>query len=64
MWASGWVLGGRMLRLTGGQVESLFDQLLAVEVRDLPADLAALDRLLADPRRLAPIERAWERTCW
>jgi hypothetical protein len=44
-----------MLRLTGGQVESLFDQLLPVEVRELPADLAALDRLLADPRLLAPI---------
>jgi transposase, IS5 family len=48
-----------MLRLTGGQVESLFDQLLPVEVRELPADLAALDRLLADPRLLAPIEQGW-----
>jgi hypothetical protein len=36
-----------MLRLAGGQVESLFDGLLPVEVRELPADLAALDRLLA-----------------
>jgi IS5 family transposase len=53
---------GRMLRLTGGQVESLFDQLLPVEVRKLPADLAALDRLLADPRLLAPIEQAWAQT--
>jgi transposase, IS5 family len=51
-----------MLRLTGGQVESLFDQLLPVEVRELPADLAALDRLLADPRLLAPIEQAWQQT--
>jgi hypothetical protein len=42
-----------MLRLAGGQVESLFDQLLPIEVRELPADLAALDRLLADPRLLA-----------
>ena len=50
-----------MLRLAGGQVESLFDGLLPVEVRELPADLAALDRLLADPRLLAPIEQAWER---
>jgi len=33
-------------------VESLFDGLLAVEVRELPADLAALDRLLADRRLL------------
>jgi IS5 family transposase len=51
-----------MLRLTGGQVESLFDQLLPVEVYELPADLAALDRLLADPRLLAPIEQAWAQT--
>jgi transposase, IS5 family len=51
-----------MLRLTGGQVESLFDELLPVEVRELPADLAALDRLLADPRLLAPITQAWAQT--
>jgi transposase, IS5 family len=51
-----------MLRLAGGQVESLFDELLPVEVRELPADLAALDRLLTDPRMLAPIEQAWEQT--
>ena len=39
----------------------MFDGLLPVEVRELPADLAALDRLLAEPRLLAPIEQAWER---
>jgi transposase, IS5 family len=50
-----------MLRLAGGQVESLFDGLLPVEVRELPTDLAALDRLLADRRLLGPIEQAWER---
>ncbi len=44
----------------GWQVESLFDGLLAVEIRELPEDLAALDRLLADPRLLGPIEQAWE----
>ena len=49
-----------MLRLTGGQVESLLDELLPIEVRELPEDLAALDRLLADPRLLAPITQAWE----
>jgi hypothetical protein len=48
-----------MLRLAGDQVESLFDELLPVEVRELPADLAALDRLLADPRLLTPIGQAW-----
>jgi IS5 family transposase len=36
------------------------DMALPVEVRELPADLAALDRLLADPGLLAPVERAWE----
>jgi len=46
-----------MLRLVGGQVESLFDELLPAEVRELPAELAVLDRLLADPRLLAPIEQ-------
>ena len=49
-----------MLRLSGGQVESLFDEVLPVEVRELPADLAALDRLLADPGLLAPVERTWD----
>jgi transposase, IS5 family len=51
-----------MLRLAGGQVELLFDELLPVEVRELPAELAVLDRLLADPRLLAPIEQAWAQT--
>ena len=41
-----------MLRLSGGQVESLFDLGLPVEVRELPEDLAALDVLLADPALL------------
>jgi IS5 family transposase len=49
-----------MLRLSGGQVESLFDLGLPVEVRELPADLAALDGLLGDPMLLAPVECAWE----
>jgi transposase, IS5 family len=30
-------------------------------VRELPADLAALDRVLADPRLLAPIVERWRR---
>lgn len=48
-----------MLRLAGAQVESLFDEALPVEVRELPGDLARLDLLLADERLLGPIERAW-----
>ena len=51
-----------MLRLTGGPVESLFDELLPVEVRELPADLAALDRLPFDRLLLAPIEGVWEQS--
>lgn len=49
-----------MLRLSGGQVESLFDEALPIEVRELPADLAALDVLLSDPAVLEPVERAWD----
>jgi IS5 family transposase len=49
-----------MLRLSGGQVASLFDLGLPVEVRELPADLAALDGLLSDPGLLGPVERVWD----
>ena len=49
-----------MLRLSGGQVESLFDEVLPIEVRQLPPDLAALDGLLGDRGLLAPVERAWD----
>ena len=44
-----------MLRLVAGQVESLWDEALAVEVRELPDDLAALDQLLAARGLLEPI---------
>jgi hypothetical protein len=50
-----------MLRLSAGQVETLFDEALPVEVRELPEDLARLDVLVADSTLLEPIERAWER---
>jgi IS5 family transposase len=51
-----------MLTLSAGQVESLWDEALPVEVRELPQDLAALDLLLSDPGLLGPIvERfRWE----
>lgn len=38
-----------MLRLVAAQAESLWDEALPIEVRELPADLAALDVLLCDP---------------
>ena len=50
-----------MLRLSGGQVESLWDEVLPGEVRALPEDLAALDVLLSDPGLLAPIAAGWGR---
>jgi transposase, IS5 family len=49
-----------VLRLVGEQVESLFDEALPIEVRELPEDLARLDALLSDPALLAPIEGRWE----
>ncbi|MBV8218580.1 MAG: transposase [Solirubrobacterales bacterium] len=51
-----------MLTLVGGQVECLWDEVLPVEVRELPEDLAGLDRVLADEMLLFPIARAWQET--
>lgn len=50
-----------VLRLVAGQAETLWDEALPVEVRELPRDLAALDGLLADPALLAPITAPWRR---
>jgi transposase, IS5 family len=44
-----------VLTLLAERAESLWDEALPVEVRELPEDLAALDRLLSDPELLAPI---------
>jgi IS5 family transposase len=44
-----------VLTLVAGQAESLWDEALPVVVRELPDDLAALDRLLSDPELLEPI---------
>ncbi len=48
-----------MLRLSGGQVESLWDEVLPGEVRELPEDLAALDVLLRDVALMQPIAAHW-----
>src|SRR5574338_1693175 len=37
---------------------------LSVEVRELPADLARLDRVLADPELLRPIAECWPAAGW
>jgi transposase, IS5 family len=50
-----------MLTLWAGQAESLWDEALPVEVRELPEDLAALDRLLSDPELLEPIVARFRR---
>jgi IS5 family transposase len=50
-----------MLTVLAPQPESLWDESLPVEVRELPADLAVLDRLLADSELLWPIVERWQR---
>jgi hypothetical protein len=50
-----------MLRLAAAQAETLWDEALPIEVRQLPEDLAALDELLCDPALLAPFVKHWER---
>lgn len=51
-----------MLRLQGEQVESLWDEVLPVEVRELPRDLARIDEALGDLRLLEPIVALWRET--
>jgi IS5 family transposase len=50
-----------VLTLLAEQPESLWDEALPVEVRELPEDLAALDQLLADPAMLGPIVERFRR---
>jgi transposase, IS5 family len=50
-----------VLTLLAGQQESLWDEALPVEVKELPDDLAVLDRLLGDPAILGPIMERFHR---
>jgi transposase, IS5 family len=50
-----------MLTLLAGQPECLWEEALPVEVKELPADLAALDVLLADHEVLWPLVERWQR---
>ena len=50
-----------MLTLLAPQAESLWDESLPLEVKELPEDLAALDRLLSDPELLWPLVERWQR---
>jgi IS5 family transposase len=52
-------LGVSVLTLLGGQVEVLWDEVLPIEARELPEDLAGLDRVLRDPVLLGPVREAW-----
>ena len=48
-----------MLTLLADQPECLWDDVLPFEVRELPADLAALDGLLSDHELLWPLVERW-----
>jgi transposase, IS5 family len=48
-----------VLTLWAAQVESLWDESLPVEVRELPADLAELDRVLSDPELMMVLVERW-----
>lgn len=48
-----------MLTLWAGQPECLWDESLPIEVRELPRDLAALDRLLSDPELAMVFLECW-----
>jgi len=50
-----------MLRLRGGQVECLWDEVLPESVRRLPDELARIEELLRDESLLRPIEAHWQR---
>ena len=50
-----------MLTLLADQPECLWDDVLPVEVKELPEDLAALDVLLSDHELLWPLVERWRR---
>jgi transposase, IS5 family len=48
-----------VLTLLAAQPDCLWDDVLPIEVKELPDDLAALDALLADPELLWPLVERW-----
>jgi transposase, IS5 family len=50
-----------MLVLEARPVELLWDEVLPIEARLLPADLAVIDGVLDDPAVLAPVAAVWQR---
>jgi hypothetical protein len=61
MWRSKTTTAERtdMLRTEADQTDSLFDLVLPEPLRDLPADLAAIDELLKDDAMLASFRAQW-----
>src|SRR5450755_3383660 len=55
----GSIRGGCVLTLWAGQPECLWDEALPIEVKELPADLAALDGLLSDPELAMVFLERW-----
>ncbi len=49
-----------MLRTEASQTDSLFELVLPEPLRDLPADLAAIDELLKGEGMLAPFQVHWD----
>jgi IS5 family transposase len=49
-----------MLTLRAPQAETLWDELLPIEAKQLPEDLAKIDALLGDPELLRPIAEHWQ----
>jgi hypothetical protein len=47
--------------LVAAQAETLWDEALPIEVRELPEDLAAPDELLSGPGLLEPFVACWQR---
>jgi transposase, IS5 family len=60
-WTGFWPKGGCVLTLLSDRAQCLWEEALPVEVRELPEDLAALDRALSDPRLLQPIAERFGR---
>lgn len=50
-----------MLTLQAPQAETLWDEVLPIEAKELPEDLARLDEVLRDPELLGPIAEHWRR---
>jgi IS5 family transposase len=48
-----------MLTLRAPQAETLWDEVLPIEAKELPEDLARLDEVLDDPELLRPIAERW-----